>query len=111
MKKIILSLSLVISGALLFSCEKEAINVNQADQSRILSSNPDEYYVQDPTTGNWITMAEYNNLFTSNEKAVLYGKRLCVITNSDGTKSNGEVCARVNGYSNCSGQGACLETN
>jgi hypothetical protein len=110
MKKIVLYISFAVAGVLVFSCEKEELTNNQNKESRILSSNPDEIYVQHPKTGEWITLTEYNALFNDNTKSISYGKRQCKVTNADGSESLGESCSPAP-YGGCSGQGLCVIRN
>ncbi len=71
----------------------------QSNGTRILSSNPDEIFVEDKKSDKWISLTEYNKNFSSEKAIQLYARKLCIVT-INGSQVSGEVCGRDD-YSNC----------
>lgn len=99
MKKNIFKICTLLTLVLLSSCEKESILNGESNDSRVLSSNPDEIFVEDTKSDKWISLTEYNKKFSSEKEAQLYARKLCIVT-INGQQVTGEVCGRDD-YSGC----------
>lgn len=95
MKKNIFTICSLFALVFLSSCEKESLLNGQSNGTRILSSNPDEIFVEDKKSDKWISLTEYNKNFSAEKDNQLYSRRMCIV---DGKV--GEVCAKSD-YSTC----------
>ncbi len=102
MKKNLMKIGALSLLVLLGACEKVSV---QNPQSNVLSSNPDEIFVQEDKSTKWITLTEYNTKFAG-EKAQLYARRMCLV-DVNGVETIGETCARAD-FSNCPSQTPCI---
>lgn len=99
MKKTIIKSCTVFALVFLSSCEKESIMSTQSNDARILSSNPDEIFVEDTKSDKWISLTEQNKKFPLEKEVQLYAKHMCIVT-INGQQVTGSVCSRDD-YNGC----------